>query len=99
MTLDQATRMLADRCGLDTVTAAYEARMAVSDPGAMVYTHAVSSLVAMRDTARARLGPRFNARAFVDAALKYGGVPTGWVRAQVARDPGSGIVDTSGAAP
>jgi uncharacterized protein (DUF885 family) len=99
MSFDEATRMLGERCGLDPATALDEARMAASDPSAMVYTHAVSSLVAMRDDARLRLGPRFHLRNFVDAALRYGGVPPQWVRAQAARDPTSGITASSGAAP
>jgi len=90
LTVDQATRMLVERCGLDDVTAAYEARMAASEPAAMGYTHGVSSLLALRDDARRRLGARFRIRAFVDAALREGGFPIGRVRAGLMRSPVSG---------
>ncbi|MBI1796065.1 MAG: DUF885 family protein [Candidatus Eisenbacteria bacterium] len=101
LTLESAGRMLVERCGLDQVTAAYEARMAASDPHAMVYTHAVSSLIALRDEARRRLGPAFRTRAFVDAALRAGGVPGASLRARVLRDLGVNVADreSSGAAP
>lgn len=95
MSLDQAVRMLVERCGLGEDVAAYEARMAACDPAAMGYTHAVSSLVALRDDAQRRLGARFRVRDFVDAALREGGFPIGRVRAGLTRS----LLDASGAAP
>lgn len=77
MSLDQARRMLVDRCLLDDDQADREMRSVAADPALMGYSLGAQRLRELQDEARRRLGPRFRTPAFHDAALRCGASPPG----------------------
>jgi uncharacterized protein (DUF885 family) len=83
MTLEDAEQFFEQRCLMAPANAEREARRGILDPTYGVYVLGKWRLLALRDEVRARLGPRFDLRAFHDAVLREGPSPLPVVRAGV----------------
>lgn len=85
MTLAEATRLFEDRCFLEPVDAAREARRGAVDPTYAVYTLGRWRILDLREEVRRRLGRRFRIAEFHDALLQAGPGPLPLVRERVLR--------------
>jgi hypothetical protein len=95
MTLDQARRMLVDRCLFDDDAADRGMRSAAADPAFMGYSLGAQRLRELQDEARSRLGPRYRTRTFHDAVLRCGASPVGILRDRLWRE----LADATGRDP
>jgi uncharacterized protein (DUF885 family) len=83
LTLEQAEGRFERECHQGRATARQQARRATFDPGYFAYTYGKLAILALRDEARAGLGPAFSLRRFHDELLAHGQPPVGLVRARV----------------
>jgi uncharacterized protein (DUF885 family) len=72
MTLEEAQRVFEERCAMEPVNAAREARRGALDPTYLVYTLGKWRILELREEARRQLGPSFRLGAFHDAFLRQG---------------------------
>ncbi len=96
MTLAQAERRFIQDCHQDKATAREQAARGAFDPGYFAYTLGKMQILALRDEARKRLGPRFSLQRFHDALLSHGAPPVPLIRERVLHDLGA---DTAKGAP
>jgi len=83
MTVEEATRLFEERCFLEPVNAAREARRGATDPTYIVYTLGRWRILDLREEVRRRLGRRFRLDRFHDALLEAGPGPLPLVRERV----------------
>jgi uncharacterized protein (DUF885 family) len=92
MTYEEAEKLFEEQCYMAPINATREARRGTIDPTYLVYTLGKWRILELRDEVAARLGARFNLRAFHDALLRQGSSPLPVVRAGVLKelkiDPG-----------
>jgi len=75
-TREQAIAFMIERTGVDAVKVATEVDRYYSNPGqALAYMIGQLKIIELRDRAQARLGTRFDIRAFHNALLDQGAVP------------------------
>jgi len=85
-TRDQATQWMVDHAGeVPAATAREVVRYCVYPGQACSFTVGANAIVAAREAARARLGPRFDVRAFHDLVLRSGPMPLDVLAAAAAR--------------
>jgi uncharacterized protein (DUF885 family) len=99
MSVEDARRMLEDRCLLAPAEAERAVRSAAADPASMGYTIGAQRWLELRDDARRRLGPRYRTRAFIDAVLRCGVAPCGYVRDRLWHELGAAGAEPVGARP
>lgn len=90
MTLAEAERRFAVDCHQDLATAREQATRATFDPGYFAYTLGRLQILALRNEAKKRLGPRFSLQRFHDALLSHGSPPVSLLRARVLAELESG---------
>ncbi len=83
MSLAEAERRFEKDCHQDKATAREQATRATFDPGYFAYTLGKVQILALRDEAKRRLGPRFSLQRFHDALLSHGSPPVPLVRERV----------------
>ncbi len=83
MTVEAAEERFVRDCHQDRATARQQARRATFDPGYFAYTYGKLAILALRDEAKAALGPAFTLRRFHDEVLAHGQPPLGLLRARV----------------
>ena len=88
MTYDEAEKLFREQCWMAPVNASREARRGTMDPTYLVYTLGKWRILDLRDEVRARLGDRFDLKAFHDALLREGASPLPVVREGVLHDLG-----------
>lgn len=86
MTLAQAEKRFVQDCHQDRATAREQAARATFDPGYFAYTLGKIQILALRDEAKKKLGPRFSLRRFHDALLSHGSPPVALIRERVLRE-------------
>ena len=86
MTLAQAEKRFIQDCHQDRATAREQAVRATFDPGYFAYTLGKMQILALRDEAKKKLGPRFSLRRFHDALLSHGSPPVPLLRERVLRE-------------
>jgi uncharacterized protein (DUF885 family) len=89
MTMAQAARRFVEDCHQDKATAREQAARAAFDPGYFAYTLGKIQILALRDEAKKRLGPRFSLQKFHDALLSHGAPPVPLLRDRVLHDIGA----------
>lgn len=89
MTLEQAAKRFQTDCKQDKATAREQATRATFDPGYFAYTLGKIQILALRDEAKKRLGPKFNLQKFHDALLGHGAPPVPLIRDRVLADLGA----------
>jgi uncharacterized protein (DUF885 family) len=75
MTLEAAEQRFARECHQDHASAHEQAVRGTFDPGYFAYTLGKLQILALREEARQRLGPRFSLQRFHDALLSHGTSP------------------------
>jgi hypothetical protein len=73
-------------CHQDVATAREQAERGTFDPGYFAYTFGKLQILALRETAQRRLGPRFSLQRFHDALLAHGAPPVELIRERVLAD-------------
>jgi len=86
MSLAEAERRFVEDCHQDRAGAREQAIRATFDPGYFAYTLGKLQIRELRREAEARLGARFDVRAFHDALLSHGSPPVALVRERVLAD-------------
>jgi uncharacterized protein (DUF885 family) len=89
MTLAQAERRFIQDCHQDKATAREQAARGAFDPGYFAYTLGKIQILALRDEAKKRLGPRFSLQRFHDALLSHGAPPVPLIRERVLHEIGA----------
>ncbi|MBM4360632.1 MAG: DUF885 family protein, partial [Deltaproteobacteria bacterium] len=89
MTLAEAERRFVEDCHQDRAGAREQAVRATFDPGYFAYTLGKLQILELRREAEARLGARFDLRAFHDALLGHGAPPVALIRERVLADIGA----------
>ncbi|HEX4448467.1 MAG TPA: DUF885 domain-containing protein [Polyangiaceae bacterium] len=75
MTVEQAEKRFVTDCHQDAQTAHEQAVRGTFDPGYFAYTLGKLQILALREEARALLGPKFSLQHFHDALLAHGAPP------------------------
>lgn len=83
MTLEAAERRFIDDCHQDAASAHEQAVRGTFDPGYFAYTLGKLQILALREEARGKLGPRFSMQRFHDALLSHGSAPVPLIRDRV----------------
>jgi hypothetical protein len=83
MTLAAAERRFIDDCHQDAASAHEQAVRGSFDPGYFAYTLGKLQILALREEASAKLGPRFSLQRFHDALLSHGSAPVPLIRDRV----------------
>jgi uncharacterized protein (DUF885 family) len=86
MTVEQAARRFVEDCHQDEATAREQAVRGTFDPGYFAYTLGKLEIVALREEARAALGPKFSLQKFHDALLSHGAPPLALIHDRVLRE-------------
>ncbi|HVY45968.1 MAG TPA: DUF885 domain-containing protein, partial [Minicystis sp.] len=89
MTLKQAERKFMTDCKQDKATAREQAARGAFDPGYFAYTLGKLQILALRDEAKKKLGPKFDLAKFHDALLSHGSPPVPLLRERVLSDLGA----------
>jgi uncharacterized protein (DUF885 family) len=89
MTLEQAERRFVHDCHQDGPTAHEQAVRGTFDPGYFAYTLGKLQILALREEAKAKLGPRFSLQRFHDALLSHGAPPIALIHDVVLRQMGA----------
>jgi uncharacterized protein (DUF885 family) len=89
MTVERAERLFVTECHQDQATAHEQAIRGTFDPGYFAYTLGKLQILALRDEAQRKLGPRFSLQAFHDALLSHGAPPVALVRDRVLQQIGA----------
>ena len=83
-TRDQAIAYMLANSGIGRIDAAAEVDRYIADPGqALAYKVGAMTIQRLRDEARARLGDRFDIRAFHDQVLGSGALPLAVLEAKL----------------
>lgn len=91
MTLEQAAKRFEKDCHQDKATAREQAARGAFDPGYFAYTLGKIQILALREEAKKRLGPRFSLRRFHDALLAHGAPPVALIRERVLAELEKGL--------
>ena len=86
MSLEQAEKRLVDDCAMTKVAAHEQAVRGTFDPGYFAYTLGKLQILALRDEAKKKLGPKFTMQKFHDALLAHGAPPVALIRDRVLKD-------------
>jgi uncharacterized protein (DUF885 family) len=89
MSLDEAAKHFRDDCFQDKATAREQAVRATFDPGYFAYTVGKLQILQLREDVKAKLGERFDLKAFHDALLSHGSPPVALVADRVKRQLGA----------
>ncbi len=89
MTVEEAEKRFVTDCHQDSATAHEQAVRGTFNPGYFAYTLGKLQILALREEARAKLGPRFSLQRFHDALLAHGAPPVALVRQAVLREIGA----------
>ena len=89
MTLAQAEKRFIQDCHQDRATARENAVRGTFDPGYFAYTLGKLQILALRDEAKKRLGPRFSLQRFHDALLAHGAPALPLIRDRILHEIGA----------
>jgi hypothetical protein len=89
MTVERAEKLFVTECHQDTATAHEQAIRGTFDPGYFAYTLGKLQILALRDEAARKLGPRFSLQAFHDALLAHGAPPVALIHDRVLKEIGA----------
>jgi hypothetical protein len=89
MTVERAEKLFMTECHQDQGTAHEQAVRGTFDPGYFAYTLGKLQILALRDEAQRKLGPRFSLQAFHDALLAHGAPPVALIRDRVLQQLGA----------
>lgn len=88
-TVEQAKQRFVEDCKQDEANARQQAVRGTFDPGYFAYTLGKLQILALREEAKAKLGPRFDLQRFHDVLLSHGAPPVPLVRARVLEELGA----------